>query len=121
MVDVTLRVFSSLFKKIAGKLAPRLSVVLRGLVSRGCFPETWRQADVVPIPKGLMYCFFFLRNTDQFPLSRFCPRYLRGSWPSAYKDIWNLGDSFPHANLHIKKAWALVMHCSASVSSGRRL
>ena len=91
--------FPLFFKKIAVKPAPGLSVVLRGLVSRECFPETLRQADVVPKPKGPMSCFIW--NTDQFPLRRFCPRYFRGSWPSAYKGIWNLRDSFLHASLHM--------------------
>ena len=37
-------------------------MVLRGLVTRGCFPETWRQADVVHMPKGPMSCFFFAEH-----------------------------------------------------------
>ena len=53
--------FLSFFKKIARKLTPRLSVVLRDLVNRGCFPETWRQEDVVPI-----YDLFFCRIQSNF-------------------------------------------------------
>ena len=41
-----------LFKRTADVMAPRLSVVFRGLVRLGSFPACWRQANVTPIPKG---------------------------------------------------------------------
>ena len=41
-----------LFLKRTDVMAPRLSVVFRGLVRLGSFSACWRQANVTPIPKG---------------------------------------------------------------------
>ena len=44
--------FPLFFKKLATTLAPKLSVVFRRLLKEGCFPRSWRCANVVPISKG---------------------------------------------------------------------
>ena len=44
--------FPLFLKKIANQLAPKLARIFRLLLSSGSFPETWRQANVTPIPKG---------------------------------------------------------------------
>ena len=48
----TLGVFPLFLKRTADVLAPRLSVVFWRLVRLGSFPACWRQANVMPIPKG---------------------------------------------------------------------
>ena len=47
-----LGIFHLFIKRTADVLAPRLSVVFRWLVRLGCFPASWRQANVTSIPKG---------------------------------------------------------------------
>ena len=44
--------FPLFFKMTAKLLAPKLSRIFRLLVGRGCFPSSWRRANVVPLPKG---------------------------------------------------------------------
>ena len=44
--------FPLFFKECAGILAPKLSRVFRQLLRQGSFPQQWRCANVVPIPKG---------------------------------------------------------------------
>ena len=44
--------FLVFFKRTADVMAPRLSVVFSWLVRLGSFPACWRQANVIPIPKG---------------------------------------------------------------------
>ena len=56
-----LGMFPLFLKRTADVMAHRLSVVFRRLVHLGSFPACWRQANVTPIPKGL------LPITDQFP------------------------------------------------------
>ena len=48
----TLGMFPLFLKRTADVMAPRLSVVFRRLVRLGSFPACWRQANVIPIPKG---------------------------------------------------------------------
>ena len=43
---------STVLKRTADVLAPRLSVVFLWLVRLGSFPAFWRQVNVTPIPKG---------------------------------------------------------------------
>ena len=52
-------------QKIARILAPKLSVVLRFLIRHGEFPGCWRSADVTPVPKEPLSCFF----TEYRPIS----------------------------------------------------
>lgn len=40
------------YKGISSLIAPKLSVIFRGLIRRGEFPQCWRTANVTPIPKG---------------------------------------------------------------------
>ena len=44
--------FPLFFKKTAREIAPKLSMVFRGLLRSGSFPVFWKVADVVPVPKG---------------------------------------------------------------------
>ena len=44
--------FPLFFKKTANQLAPKLSKIFRYLLASGSFPESWRVANVTPIPKG---------------------------------------------------------------------
>ena len=37
---------------VADIIAPKLSIIFRGLIRRGSFPECWRSANVTAIPKG---------------------------------------------------------------------
>ena len=46
-----LGMFPLFLKKAADVMAPRLSIVFRGLVRLGGFSPCWRQANVTPIPK----------------------------------------------------------------------
>ena len=46
--------FPLFLKRTADVMAPCLSVVFRRLVRLGSFPACWRQANVTPIPKGLL-------------------------------------------------------------------
>ena len=39
------------YKHIGNKLAPKLAVIFRNMLSRGEFPECWRVANVTPVPK----------------------------------------------------------------------
>ena len=45
-------IFPLFFKNTAEFLAPKISKIFRSLVRRGSFPESWRHAHVVPVPKG---------------------------------------------------------------------
>ena len=47
-----LGVFPLFLKRTADVLAPRLSVVFRRLLRLGSFLAYWRQANIIPIPKG---------------------------------------------------------------------
>jgi hypothetical protein len=44
--------FHFFYKKAAAVLVPKLSVIFRGLIRSGEFPECWRTANVVPVLKG---------------------------------------------------------------------
>ena len=44
--------FPLFFKMIADVLAPKLATLFRYLVRSGTFPDCWKTADVVPVPKG---------------------------------------------------------------------
>ena len=44
--------FPRFFVEIADQLAPKLSVLFRGLIRNGSFPACWRTANVVPVVKG---------------------------------------------------------------------
>ena len=48
----SLGMFHLFLKRTADVMAPRLIVVFRRLVCLGSFPACWRQANVIPIPKG---------------------------------------------------------------------
>ena len=47
-----LGMFPLFIKRTADVMAPRLRVVFRRLFHLGSFPACWRQANVIPIPKG---------------------------------------------------------------------
>ena len=47
-----LGMFPLFLKRTADVMAPHHSVVFRWLVRLGSFPTCWRQANVIPIPKG---------------------------------------------------------------------
>ena len=47
-----LGMFPLFIKRTADVMASRLSVVFRRLARLGSFPACWRQANVIPIPKG---------------------------------------------------------------------
>ena len=47
-----LGMFPLFLKRTADVMAYRLSEVFRRLVCLGSFPACWRQANVIPIPKG---------------------------------------------------------------------
>ena len=53
-------IFPRFLKKISKQLAPKLAKIFRDLLSAGHFPESWRSANVTPIPKG--------SSPTQFPL-----------------------------------------------------
>ena len=44
--------FPLFFKMIADLLAPKLATLFRYLLRSGTFPDCWKVADVVPVPKG---------------------------------------------------------------------
>ena len=46
-----------LLKRTANVMAPRLNAAFRLLVRLGSFPACWRQANVIPIPKGPPFSF----------------------------------------------------------------
>ena len=48
----SLGMFSFFLKRTADVMAPRLSVVFRRVVRQGGFLPCWRQANVIPFPKG---------------------------------------------------------------------
>ena len=45
-------IFPLFLKMVANVLAPKLAQLFRLLLRRGCFPESWRVANVSAIPKG---------------------------------------------------------------------
>jgi hypothetical protein len=47
--------FPLFYKKTVVVLAPKLSVIFRRLIKSGEFPEFWRTANVVPVPKGASF------------------------------------------------------------------
>lgn len=57
--------FPLFFKEIANEFSPKLSVLFRRLMREGSFPQCWRCADVVPIPKGPVSSF----TEDYRPIS----------------------------------------------------
>ena len=67
--------FPLFFKMIADVLAPKLATLFRYLVRSGTFPDCWKIADVVPVPKELHH--HRLGTIDQFPLPLFSLKSLR--------------------------------------------
>ena len=57
--------FPLFFKKLSPVLAPKLSIIFRRLIKEGCFPGSWKCANVVPIPKGPLSAFL----SDYRPIS----------------------------------------------------
>ena len=53
-------IFPLFLKKISKQLAPKLAKIFRDLLSAGHFPESWRSANITPIPNG--------SSPTQFPL-----------------------------------------------------
>ena len=53
-------IFPLFLKETADLLAPKLAKIFRDLMRSGSFPESWRTANVTPIPKG--------SSPTQFPL-----------------------------------------------------
>ena len=49
---VPLGVFLQFLKMVADIIAQKLSIIFRGLISRGSFPECWQSANVTAIRKG---------------------------------------------------------------------
>ena len=49
--------FPLFLKRTANVMAARLNAVFRLLVRLGSFPACWRQANVIPIPKGPPFSF----------------------------------------------------------------
>ena len=47
-----LGVFHLFLKMVADIIGPELSIIFRGVIRRGSFPECWRSANVTAIPKG---------------------------------------------------------------------
>ena len=45
-------VFHLFLKMVADIITPKQSMIFRGLIRRGSFPECWRSAHVTAIPKG---------------------------------------------------------------------
>ena len=43
--------FPLIFKRLSNVFAPKLSALFRTLVRNGSFPDSWRTANIVPIPK----------------------------------------------------------------------
>ena len=52
---VPLGVFSKFLKMVEDIIAMKLSIIFRGLIRRGSFPECWPSANVTAIPKGATY------------------------------------------------------------------
>ena len=44
--------FPQFLKMVTDVIAPKLSIIFRGLIRRGSFPECWSSANVTAIPKG---------------------------------------------------------------------
>ena len=44
--------FPLFLKIVVDIIVPKLSIIFRGLLRRGSFPECWRPAAVTAIPKG---------------------------------------------------------------------
>ena len=44
--------FPIFLKKVADVIASKLSIIFRGLIPLGSFPECWRSANVTAIPKS---------------------------------------------------------------------
>ena len=44
--------FPLFLKIVTDFIAPKLSIIFRGLISPGSFPECWQSANVTTIPKG---------------------------------------------------------------------
>ena len=47
-----LGVFPLFLKQVEPVIAPKLSAIFRNLIRSGSFPDSWRCANVVPVPKG---------------------------------------------------------------------
>ena len=47
----SLGVFPLFLKMVSDTIAPKLSIIFRGLILRGSFPECWRSANVTAFPK----------------------------------------------------------------------
>ena len=50
-----LDVFSQFIKMVSDIIAPKLSIIFRGLIRWGSFLENWRSANVTAIFKGAPY------------------------------------------------------------------
>ena len=70
----SLRIFLLFFRVTVSLLAPKLSRIIRILLSRGVFPRQWRWAVITTIPKGPLFSLVF--------------GYLPISLTYSVKDLW---------------------------------